>query len=121
MNHSTSLLERYLRRQNTGNRRAAPRFNVSGIPDFKGINLAEGPEVKLVNISRYGALIESRERLSTGPGIFLAITLGDKVHNIKGRVIHCCIHSRKNREIQYQTAVAFHEDFSILPAGPDKY
>ena len=121
MNHTTWLIERYLKHQNTVNRRAAPRFGVSDIPAFKSISLAEGPEVKLVNISRYGALIESRKRISTGPDISLQIAMAEKVHIIKGRIIHCCVHSPKNREVQYQTAIAFHRDFPILSAGPDKY
>ena len=121
MNHTTWLIERYLKHQNIVNRRAAPRFEVSDIPAFKSISLAEGPEVELVNISRYGALIESRKRISTGPNISLRIALAEKVHIIEGRVIHCCIYSRRDRDVQYQTAVAFHKDFPILSAGPDKY
>jgi hypothetical protein len=120
MDNTTLLVEQFLKRQNMGNHRTAPRFSASDIPALKSINLVDGPEVKLINISRHGALIESAERISAGPGISLLIDMTEALYIIKGRVIHWCICSRNGKETKYQSAIAFDDDFAILPAGADQ-
>ena len=120
MNASTLLIERYLKRQPIGNCRTAPRFDASAIPAFKSINQVDGPEVKLINISRRGALIASREPISPGPIISLQIITAESVHIVKGHIVRQNISSENNKEAPYQSVVAFEEDFPILPAGPDE-
>jgi hypothetical protein len=120
MHNTTLLVEQFLKRQNMGNHRTAPRFSASDIPAFKNINLVDGPEVKLINISRHGALIESSERISPGSGISLLIDMTKALYLVKGRVIHWCIYPRNDKETKYQSAIAFDEDFPILPAGADE-
>ena len=120
MNHTTLLVEQFLKRQNIGNHRTAPRFDASAIPAFKSIHQVGGPEVKLINISRRGALIESRERILPGPSTSLRIVTAEAVYIIKGRVVHYSIHSRNHKEVHYHSAIVFDEDFTILPSGPDE-
>lgn len=121
MGHTTQLIKQYLKRQNIGNRRTAPRFDASAIPVFKSISQVGGPEVGLINISRHGALIESRERISPGSSISLRVVTAEAVHIIQGKMVHYSTSSMNNKVIRYQFAIAFDEDFTILPEGADEY
>ncbi len=96
-------------------RRKAPRFNAAAIPGLKYASRIGGQTVKLINISRGGALIESRERISTGAGIALRLTTEKDTHFIKGRILRCRTIPMRGR--LYQSAIAFREDLTIVPAG----
>ncbi len=113
-------IEEHLSHQTIQDRRSAPRFDASDIPGFRSIDQVGGPEVKLINIARRGALIESTEQISPGPSTSLRIITAEAVHIIEGRIIHYRVSSLKYKVLQYQAVVAFNEDFTILPAGPDK-
>ncbi len=115
MNDSTSRNNKGKNSQNVKNRRKAPRLDATAIPSLKGINEVGGPEVKLINISRGGALIESQERLSTGSNICLRLVTEDKVHLIKGRVLRYSVSSLVDGVIRYQSAIVFDEDFTMMP------
>jgi hypothetical protein len=104
-------------RQRIKNRRAAPRFDASAIPALKSISRIGGPTVKIINISRRGALLESRERLAPGSSIALRLTTEKDVYFIKGRITRSQTYPRIGRA--FQSAVAFREDFNILPASID--
>lgn len=124
MNHAIPQIEQYLPSQNIRDRRTAPRFDASAIPGYKCINQIGGSEVKLINISRCGALIESCEYMPLGSSISLQIVTAEAVHIIKGQIIGRTIHYRTSsmneKVLQHQSAIAFDEDFTILPAGPDE-
>lgn len=121
MNHNTQLLKQYLKRPNIGNRRTAPRFDASAIPVFKSISLVKGPEVKLINISRHGALIESSERISPGSSISLRVVTAESVHTLKGKMVRYKAISMNSKETGYQIVIAFDEDFTVLPEGLDDF
>ena len=106
-------MERRLKHQKTRSRRTALRFPVSDIPAFKRINLVGGPEVKLINISRRGALIECCEYMSMGSRISLQVTTEEAAAVIKGRVIRCSTASKNDKAPQYQSTIAFDEDFTL--------
>ena len=71
MSHATLPMEQSLKGQSVEDRRKIARFEASAIPDFKSINQVGGPEVKLIKISRGGALMESREWMLPGSNISL--------------------------------------------------
>ena len=112
MAYKTQPTERYFRRPIIGENRSEFRFDTSSIPGFKSINRVGGPEVKLLNISIYGALIESHERFSLGSNISLQLVTGTAVHIIKGKIIHYS--SFNGKEPIYQYGIAFSEDFKII-------
>lgn len=120
VNHAISQIDKHLSQQAIQDRRLSPRFGAYHIPGFKIISQVGGPEVKLINISRGGALIESAEHILPGPSTTLRILTAEAVHLIEGRIIHYGVSSLKNRMPQYQAVVIFNEDFTILPAGPGK-
>jgi hypothetical protein len=67
-----------------------------------------------LNISRAGALLESEDRLSTGSHICLKLYAADAVFLLKGRVLRSRTSTQDGRNIKYESAVAFDEDFVLL-------
>lgn len=95
--------------------RTAPRFSASDIPNLRIICDGGGPEAKLINISRRGALIESREYLSPGTSLYLQLGIDENIHYIRGRVI-----DHRDSSINsgvFKTAIVFDDDFTKLPSG----
>ena len=117
MNDFTSQSLKGKARQNYYSRRGAPRFDASAIPSLKSINQVGGPEIKLINISRGGALIESQEPLSKGSNICLRLVTAKNVYLLKGRIIRFSASSMNGNVLQYQSAIIFDEDFTILPSN----
>ena len=110
--------ERDQKRKKTAKSRTAPRFDASSMPVLKSISQAGGLKVELINISRRGALIEGRNRLSPGSTVSLQLTSEKAVYYIKGRVVRSKA-SLKNSRL-FQSGITFNKDFTILPAGTDK-
>ena len=96
-------------------RRKAPRFDASAIPTLKYISRIGGYIVKLINISRSGALIESRERISKGSSLSLRLTTENAVYFIKGRIVRYSTSPMKGRV--FQSGIAFDKELTILPAS----
>jgi hypothetical protein len=113
MSHATLEMEQRLKGQQSEKCRRAPRFDASAIHTLKRVNRVGGPEVRLINISRGGALIESPEHMSPGSSISLQLVTAETVHVIKGRITRCSNTSTNDRP--FQSAIAFDEDFKILP------
>ena len=95
--------------------RTAPRYDTSDIPNLRIIGDGGGPEAKLVNISRRGALIESREHMLPGTSIYLQLAIDENVHFVRGRIIGNRSFSM-NRGV-FKIAIAFEEDFTSLPSS----
>jgi hypothetical protein len=110
--------EKNLKREKAAKSRTSPRFEASAMPKLKSISQVRGDKVKLLNISRRGALIEGPNRLSNGSTISLRLTTEKNVYFVKGRVVR----SRANpaRPRFFQSGIAFKKDFEILPAGSEK-
>jgi PilZ domain len=101
--------------KNYDERRGSPRLPPSAIPALKGVKLVAGPEVRLVNISRGGALIESEARLSPGSNLCLRLVTAESVYLLKGQVLRSRVASLAGAGLRYQSAISFSEEFSILP------
>ena len=67
--------------------REAPRFDATEIPNLRIISDLGGPEAKLINISRRGALIESPEYMPPGTSVYLQLARDENIHYIRGRTI----------------------------------
>ena len=100
--------------KNVVNRRKAPRFDASAIPALRSVHLDGGPKIKLINISRVGALIEVQERMLPGSRVTLKFVTAEMVHFIKGRIVRCNVDTI-DRGFACQCAIAFDKDFTILP------
>jgi len=96
------------------NRRRAARLPPSAIPLLKSVRLVAGPEVKLINVSRGGALIESEARLSPGSALCVRLVTGESIYLLKGRVLRARAASMSGSELRYHIALAFDEEFSVV-------
>ncbi|GEM_PF-6237911 len=95
-------------------RRGAPRRPACSIPGLGAADIVAGPEVRLLNISRAGVLLESARRLSTGSHICLRLHAADAVFLLKGRVLRSRTVTEGGCDLRYESAVAFDEDFVLL-------
>jgi hypothetical protein len=120
MGHTGFVIKQGLGQKQVKERRKAPRFDASAIPNLKIINHAGRGEIKLINISRRGALIEGGERMPLGSCISLQLFIAKSVYPLRGRITRCNLSSMNNKAPQYQCAVEFDEDFTLLPASNDK-
>ena len=72
--------------------------------------------MKLINISRGGALLESQEPLAKGSEICLQLITAGKIYLIKGRILRYYISFIAGNILRYRSAIAFDKDFAIMPA-----
>jgi len=100
--------------KNYVHRRQAPRFDASAIPSLRSVYLDGGPRVKLINISRVGALIEIQERMLPGSRVTLKFVTAEMIHFVEGRIVRCSVDSI-DKVCSCQCAIAFDKDFTILP------
>ena len=98
--------------------RKAPRFDASAIPSLKSVHLVEEAEVKLINISRSGALIEAQERMAPGSNVSLRVVTKETEYILKGKIIRCYVYTI-GEVLTYQSAVEFYEDFTLMPSGEE--
>ena len=115
ISHTASLKKQILGFQYSENHWRGGRFGASSIRALKSVSQVGGPEVKLINISRRGALIEGPERMSLRSRISLRLTTAEEVYFLKGRIIRCRSFPIDARAIKYQSAIIFDESFTILP------
>jgi hypothetical protein len=96
-----------------------PRINISEIPSIQGISLNSGARIKIVNISRGGALLQTRKHIARGTGINLILCMAKGTVQLTGLVLRSSISFLK-RIPQYHAAVAFDHHLKIFdePLGP---
>jgi hypothetical protein len=96
-----------------------PRFNISEVPSIKGISLNSGARIKVVNMSRGGALLQTRRRIARGTEINLNLNMAEGTVQLTGLVLRSSISSLKGIP-QYHAAVAFDRPLKIFdePPGP---
>ena len=97
-------------------RRRTPRFDVFfAMPTLKSIYRVDGQEVKLINMSRRGALIDSNEEMLPGFHIVLRAVTAETVYLIKGRIVRCSSSPRNGG--MFQSGIEFDEEFTFLPVS----
>lgn len=97
-------------------RRDSQRLPPEAVPSLQSVCLSRGPEVQVINISRFGALLESEVRLPPRIRIFLRIVTTNGVIQLAGRVLRSEISGLKGVP-RYQSAIAFEEPFRLLGKG----
>ncbi len=98
--------------QNYEDRRSSPRLSPEAFPALKGACLVSGSEVKLINISKGGALLESVERLSPSTRISLRLITTEGVVQLYGQILRSTI-SHLNGGLRYRSAVSFEQEFPL--------
>jgi hypothetical protein len=95
----------------TDNRRAWPRIPAAQIPQLSA-TLTTGPDIRLIDISRGGALFECSKRLVPASAVALRLVTPDGTHIVRGRVVRSRIVRMERGGLGYQAAVAFNEALS---------
>ena len=95
-----------------------PRFHISDVPSIKGVRSSAGSRIKVDNVSRGGALLQTRRHQVPGTRIWL------NVETTEGIVQLCCVALRSSVSapdeiLPYQTAVVFDRSLKIpnVPAA----
>ncbi len=97
-------------------RRRAERFDPAEIPSLKNAGLVAGPDIRLVNISRGGAMFETKNHILPGADICIRLMAMDALLFLHGRVLESRASSLSGSDLIYQCRLAFDEEFSLLPA-----
>jgi hypothetical protein len=85
------------------------------VPNLKARLLA-GPDVRLVDISRRGILLETDSRLMPGSPIRIKFVTDDANVVMKGCVIRSSVAVVTGEGIVYRTAISFDEDIALCDA-----
>ena len=94
-------------------RRVWPRIPASQLPDLS-VNLTTGPDIRLIDISRGGALFECSKRLVPASTVALRLVTPDGTHIVRGRVVRSRIVRLERGGLGYQAAIAFNETLQDL-------
>ena len=94
------------------NRRASPRRPASAIPNLQA-RLVAGPDVRLIDVSRRGVLIETPSRLLPGSAVRVKFVVEDKTLVLRGGVVRSNVRNVTDTGLLYRTAVAFDQDISL--------
>ena len=94
-------------------RRVWPRIPASQLPGLS-VNLTTGPDIRLIDISRGGALFECSKRLVPASTVALRLVTPDGTHIVRGRVVRSRIVRLERGGLGYQAAIAFNETLQDL-------
>lgn len=94
------------------NRRQSPRRPASAIPNLTA-RLFAGSDVRLVDVSRRGVLIETDARLLPNSPISIKFVTTDTTVVLKGSVVRSSVNIVSDKGVVYRTAVAFEEDIAL--------
>lgn len=94
------------------NRRQSPRRPASAIPNLKA-RLFAGSDVRLIDVSRRGVLIETDARLLPGSPISIKFVTTDANLVLKGSVVRSSVNIVSDKGVVYRTAVSFEEDIKL--------
>jgi hypothetical protein len=98
------------------NRRAEPRYTADEVPAITSVQLS-GEQVKLLNISASGILVESDARIKPGERVKLSI-VGLTPGIVPGVVVRCVVSAISNGgKLRYESGIGFGQRVS-LPLGP---
>ena len=96
-----------------------PRFDALQVPRIRGIRSDAEPRIKLLNVSRGGALLITRRRLARGMTIQLDLSLAEGMVALTGLVLRSSVSFLRGIR-QCQAAVAFDRPLEIFatPLAP---
>jgi hypothetical protein len=95
------------------NRRRFPRLNPADIPFLKNVEFNQGSDVRIINISQGGMLLETETRLRPDFKIYLKLVTTEGVFKMDGTILRSSISSLQGAP-KYRTAIAFERPFELL-------
>ena len=93
-------------------RRREVRHDVTKLPQLSA-RLEPGPKVRLLDISRRGALVESKIRLRPGQPVSLCFVTPDGEVTLTGCVVRTTVSALTETELGYRTGLSFGEDNTL--------
>jgi hypothetical protein len=94
------------------------RLKISSVPFLKKVAFSQGTEVRAIDISRGGILLETEVRLCPQMKVQLKLVTSEGVIMIGGCVVRSSISSLTGVP-KYQAAIAFENPFHLLGDLPD--
>ena len=102
-------------------RRRWPRKKPSECPGPIEARLRSGTEVRIVDISNGGVLVETASQILPGAPVEIFLVAADQRWLVKGRIVRCQVSAiMPERGVRYRAAMAFNEPVSILDELSDK-
>lgn len=98
-------------------RRRTPRLSGEALPDGLMGRIRPGHQVKLIDLSSGGALIDSARRLLPGTHVDVHLELGDDRHACRARVTRCGVSHLDAQIVVYRAGLAFDRDVEWLRRG----
>jgi len=95
------------------NRRLYPRLTPSAVPALKSVSFSQGDEVKVVDISRGGILLETEVRLRPQMKILLKLITSEGILKVDGHILRSSICSLKKMPL-YKSAIAFDKPLEFI-------
>ncbi len=96
-----------------------PRLTRDQLPWLSSVRLAWGPEVKLLNISKTGMLIETPSKIAPGSSAEFSISGPRRDLSVSTRVVRTEIGPVSSLGVKYHAAVSFTKELP-LNLGPDE-
>jgi hypothetical protein len=100
-------------RASGADRRVHRRHPASDVSWLRTLRLKQGPEVKLVDISAGGALIDTRVQLKPGSEVTLQLTSGGQVVELLSEVIRCRLEAIDGSRALYRGACEFDRPIAL--------
>jgi PilZ domain len=93
-------------------RRREARYDAMNLPELSA-RLEPGPAVRLLDISRRGALVESKMLLRPGQPVSLCFVTPDCEVRLTGRAVRTTVSALSETELGYRTGLSFGEDNTL--------
>lgn len=94
-------------------RRVWPRVPAAALRDISAL-LASGSNIRLIDLSRGGALFECGSRLLPGSTVAMRLVTPDGAFVVRGRVVRSRIVRLETGGLGYQAAISFNETLKEL-------
>jgi hypothetical protein len=107
------------KKETQSNRRLSPRLKAEDVPFLKSVELYQGKEIQIVNISRGGILIETETRLRPDFKVVLTLVTTEGVYKRDGTILRSSV-SSLNGIPKYRTAIAFKQPFELMDVFNDE-
>lgn len=100
-------------------RRRARRLGAGELPDDLCGRIRPGHQVRIINVSSLGVLIESNRRLLPGTNVELHLELGDGRHQTRARVVRCLVGVVTPNALTFQGALDVERPIPWLSEDPE--
>jgi hypothetical protein len=98
------------------NRRRFTRVPGDALPQLTA-QVVDGPEVRLLDVSRRGAQVETGLHLRPGTSVSIRFVAADTTFTLTGAVVRSSVAVLDEQGLKYHTALSFNSDVHVCPAS----